>query len=68
MQNKFITICTVAAFAIVIGTMVSGSAFAKISPPSCETQSGQQPTCQGGGLKQQPEMNLAGHAPPIQQP
>ena len=43
------------------------SAFAKISPPSCTNNggnepSGQQPTCTGGGLTQNP----AGNAPPGQ--
>ena len=54
-------------------TMLFGSAASgKISPPSCETSSGQtppgqQPTCKGGGLEQEPATNPAGHAPPGQQ-
>lgn len=76
MSNKFITICTIAAFAIVIGTMVSGSAFAKISSvdTSCTNKGGhqpggQQPSCTGGGLTQQSEnQNPVGHAPPGQNP
>jgi hypothetical protein len=63
-------------FAVIVGA-VSALAFtgasAKISPPSCETSSGQtppgqQPVCQGGGLEQQPAKNPADHAPPGQQP
>ena len=60
--------------ALVMALMMSfgGMAFAKISPPSCETQGGnlppgQQPTCTGGGLEQNPAENPAGHAPPGQQ-
>ncbi len=71
MQNKFITICTIAAFAIVIGTMLSGNAFAKIKAvdtscqnPSGQQPGGQQPTCQGQGLTQNTEnQNPAGKAP-----
>ena len=55
-------------------TMSFGSvaAFAKITPPSCENPAGhnppgQQPTCKGEGLEQQPALNPAGHAPPGQQ-
>jgi hypothetical protein len=62
----------IAATAITL-SLGGGVATAKISPPSCETQSGQtppgqQPSCQGGGLEQQPAENPAGHAPPGQQP
>jgi hypothetical protein len=61
------------ALALALGAMTAGSALAKISPPSCETSSGQtppgqQPTCQGGGLTQKPALNPAGHAPPGQNP
>jgi hypothetical protein len=66
---------TLLVTALVMALMMSfgGMAFAKISPPSCETSSGQtppgqQPVCKGGGLKQQPALNPAGHAPPGQQP
>jgi hypothetical protein len=51
----------------------SGVASAKISPASCTNNGGnepggQQPTCQGGGLTQNPATNPAGNAPPGQQP
>ncbi|MBS1869602.1 MAG: hypothetical protein JSS99_08060 [Actinobacteria bacterium] len=56
----------------VLGIAPAGGAVAKISPAQCQTSSGQlppgqQPTCQGGGLQQQPAENPAGHAPPGQQ-
>jgi hypothetical protein len=56
----------------VLGAAPTGVAVGKISPPQCETSSGQlppgqQPTCTGGGLEQQPATNPAGHAPPGQQ-
>jgi hypothetical protein len=56
-----------------VAAVPSGFAVAKISPASCETQSGsqppgQQPTCKGGGLEQEPATNPSGHAPPGQQP
>jgi hypothetical protein len=62
----------IAAMALTLA-LGGGIATAKISPPSCETQGGgtppgQQPTCKGGGLEQQPAENPAGHAPPGQQP
>jgi len=55
-----------------LGIAPAGGAVAKISPPQCQTSSGhlppgQQPTCTGGGLEQQPATNPAGHAPPGQQ-
>ncbi len=61
------------------GIAVGGAAFptdaalAKITPASCENAGGnqppgQQPTCQGEGLTQNPATNPAGHAPPGQQP
>jgi hypothetical protein len=67
----------VAAIAVIAiaGIAPSGAsvAMAKISPPSCtngggQTPPGQQPTCKGGGLTQNPALNPAGHAPPGQQP
>ena len=50
----------------------TNAAFAKITPASCENAGGneppgQQPTCQGSGLTQNPATNPAGHAPPGQQ-
>jgi hypothetical protein len=68
----------VAGLLLAAGITVGGvalptqAAFAKISPKSCETASGQQPPgqqpeCQGGGLTQNPATNPAGHAPPGQQ-
>jgi hypothetical protein len=62
-----------AAIAIgALGLAPSGAAVAKISPPECTTSTGQQPpgqqpTCTGGGLDQQPATNPAGNAPPGQQ-
>ena len=55
-----------------LGIAPASGAVAKITPPQCETSSGQlppgqQPTCTGGGLEQQPAKNPAGHAPPGQQ-
>jgi hypothetical protein len=63
-------VAVVAAGALLMGT---GSAVAKISPPSCvnnggHSPPGQQPVCNGGGLTQNPALNPAGHAPPGQQP
>jgi hypothetical protein len=56
----------------VLGIAPAGGAVAKITPANCQTSSGQlppgqQPTCKGGGLEQQPATNPAGHAPPGQQ-
>jgi hypothetical protein len=61
------------ATAALAATVPAGVATAKISPPSCETGSGQtppgqQPVCKGGGLTQNPALNPAGQAPPGQQP
>jgi hypothetical protein len=59
------------ALALALGVFTAGGALAAISPASCQTASGQrppgqQPTCTGGGLTQQPATNPAGHAPPGQ--
>jgi hypothetical protein len=67
---------TVLAVALVMAAMFVATAmpaFAKISPANCENQGGnqpggQQPTCTGGGLTQNPAENPAGNAPPGQQP
>lgn len=57
------------AFAMAPAFMTSASA--KISPPSCTNSGGnqpggQQPTCTGEGLIQNPATNPAGHVPPGQ--
>jgi hypothetical protein len=71
-QTKTIfTIVAVAAAGLAATVATSNLAYAKISPPSCETQSGeqppgQQPACKGGGLEQEPATNPAGQAPPGQ--
>ena len=55
---------------LVMALMMSfgGMAFAKITEASCSSSGtnppGQQPTCQGGGLTQNPATNPAGNAPP----
>ena len=79
-MNTNTTMLTLAI--LVIGAASAGflthEAFAKITPgtpPSCTNNGGnqpggQQPTCTGGGLTQNPATpatNPAGHAPPGQQ-
>lgn len=65
-------VATVAAsLALGVGPAVMASA--AITPASCtngggQTPPGQQPTCTGSGLTQNPATNPAGHAPPGQQP
>jgi hypothetical protein len=66
----------IAALAAAIGIFVmapAGAAGAKISPASCSNNggnepAGQQPSCTGSGLTQNPAKNPAGNAPPGQQP
>jgi hypothetical protein len=62
----------ISAVVMALTMSFGGVAFAKISPPTCETQGGnqppgQQPVCKGGGLEQEPATNPAGNAPPGQQ-
>ncbi len=71
MSKRLVLFVTALMLALMMA--LGGMAFAKITPASCETQSGQtppgqQPVCKGGGLEQQPATNPAGHAPPGQQP
>jgi len=68
-SSKLVAIAAVGALALV----PAGTAGAKITPPSCENNGGnqpggQQPSCTGGGLTQNPAENPAGQAPPGQQP
>jgi len=63
----------VAAAIGAVAMVPAGTATAKIKPASCETSTGQtppgqQPTCTGAGLQQEPATNPAGQAPPGQQP
>ncbi len=71
-MKRVLMVLTVALVMVAIVVVTAMPGLAKISPPSCETSSGQtppgqQPTCTGGGLEQQPAKNPAGHAPPGQQ-
>jgi hypothetical protein len=63
----------VAALMMALTMSFGGVAFAKIAPANCENgggnqPAGQQPTCTGGGLTQNPATNPSGNAPPGQQP
>ncbi len=76
MNTHKITFAALAGMALALSLVMlissmSAPVAAKISPPECQTQSGQtppgqQPTCTGGGLEQEPARNPAGHAPPGQ--
>jgi hypothetical protein len=63
----------VAAVVMALSMALSGVAFGAITPANCTNgggnqPGGQQPTCTGGGLTQNPATNPAGQAPPGQQP
>jgi hypothetical protein len=70
------TIFAIVAIVVAVGlaattVATSNMAYAKISPRSCTNgggnePAGQQPTCTGQGLTQNPATNPAGHAPPGQ--
>ena len=71
MKRKGIAALFVAGLAVGGVLIPATGASAKITPRSCENNGGQlppgqQPTCQGGGLTQNPATNPAGHAPPGQ--
>ncbi len=84
MNTNKLTFAAAAAMAVTLSVAMLVSSIAtpvaaKITPaqpPSCENRGGnqpggQQPTCTGGGLTQNPATpatNPAGHAPPGQQP
>jgi hypothetical protein len=75
-MNTKTTLAIIAAVAILAAAITPTfltEASAKISPANCTNQGGnqpggQQPSCQGGGLTQNPATNPAGNAPPGQQP
>ena len=71
MRRRGIAVLFAAAMTVGGVVATAGTASAKITPRSCENGGGQlppgqQPTCQGGGLTQNPALNPAGHAPPGQ--
>ena len=78
MNTNKLTFAALAAMAVALSvamlvSSVAAPVAAKISPPSCQTSSGQQPpgqqpVCKGGGLTQNPATNPAGNEPPGQQP
>jgi hypothetical protein len=68
----FAILAIVVAVGIVASVAANNIAYAAITPKHCENNGGssppgQQPTCKGGGLTQEPATNPAGHAPPGQQ-
>jgi hypothetical protein len=72
-KTVFVIIAIAAAVGLAATVATTNLAYAKISPPSCtnnggQQPGGQQPVCHGQGLTQQPATNPAGHAPPGQQP
>ncbi len=72
-MKRMLLVLAVALVMAAIMAVMASTAFAKITPASCETQGGnqppgQQPVCQGGGLEQEPATNPSGKAPPGQQP
>ncbi len=75
-HNVTFAVLAVMAVTLSVAMLVSSVATpvaAKISPANCENRGGQQPggqqpTCQGQGLEQNPATNPAGKAPPGQQP
>ena len=84
MYTRKVTFAALAAMAVTLSVAMLVSSLAtpvqaKITPgtpptpPSCTNgggnqPGGQQPTCNGQGLTQNPATNPAGHAPPGQQP
>jgi hypothetical protein len=64
-------IITSAVLTLALAPLLVNGAYAAISPRSCTNgggnqPGGQQPTCKGGGLTQEPATNPAGSAPPGQ--
>ena len=64
-------IAIVLSLSVVVASSMVTPALAKISPRHCENGGGQeppgqQPTCHGEGLTQEPATNPAGSAPPGQ--
>ena len=73
MRKRVGAVIAACAVAVGMGVVPVSGAVAKISPPECtnnggQQPGGQQPVCTGAGLTQEPATNPAGHAPPGQQP